>query len=49
MGSVPILVIDVFEHAYYHKFGPDRGAYLNAFFDNIDWKKVEGRFGKQKA
>ncbi len=49
VGSVPILVIDVFEHAYYHKFGPDRGAYLNAFFDNIDWKKVEGRFGKQKA
>ena len=47
VGSVPILVIDVFEHAYYHKFGPDRGAYLNAFMDNIDWKKVDERFGRR--
>ena len=49
VGSAPILVIDVFEHAYYHKFGPDRAAYLNAFMDNIDWKSVEERYLKLKA
>ena len=48
-GSAPILVVDVFEHAYYHKFGPDRGAYLNALMDNIDWRKVEERFGRHKT
>ena len=44
VGAVPILVIDVFEHSYYHKFGPDRGAYLNAFIENIDWKGVEKKY-----
>jgi Fe-Mn family superoxide dismutase len=48
VGSVPLLVVDVFEHAYYHKFGPDRGAYLNAFIGNIDWKGVEERYNGLK-
>ncbi len=40
-GSVPLLCADTFEHAYYHRFGPDRGAYLNALVANIDWAKVD--------
>lgn len=40
-GSLPLLCADTFEHAYYHKFGPDRAAYLNALVDNIDWKRVD--------
>lgn len=48
VGSMPLVAVDTFEHAYYHKFGPDRGAYLNALVDNIDWKKVEERFKKYK-
>ena len=46
VGSLPLVAVDTFEHAYYHKFGPDRAAYLNALVDNIDWKKVEERFNK---
>jgi superoxide dismutase, Fe-Mn family len=46
VGSMPLISADTFEHAYYHKFGPDRAAYLNALVDNIDWKKVENRFNK---
>ena len=46
VGSMPLVAVDTFEHAYYHKFGPDRGAYLNAFVDNINWKKVEEKFKK---
>ncbi|MGI0100360.1 MAG: superoxide dismutase [Candidatus Micrarchaeaceae archaeon] len=44
-GAVPLIAIDTFEHAYYHRFGPDRGAYLNALVDNIDWDKAEKRLG----
>lgn len=46
VGSMPLIAADVFEHAYYHRFGPDRAAYLNALVDNIDWKRVEERFRK---
>ena len=48
VGSMPLISADVFEHAYYHKFGPDRAAYLQALVDNIDWKKVEARYKRQK-
>ena len=44
VGSMPLIAADMFEHAYYHKFGPDRAAYLNALVDNIDWKRVEERY-----
>lgn len=44
VGSFPIIAADIFEHAYYHKFGPDRVAYLAALVLNIDWKKVEARY-----
>jgi Fe-Mn family superoxide dismutase len=43
-GGIPILVMDVFEHAYMLDFGLKRADYIEAFFKNIDWKAVEGRF-----
>jgi superoxide dismutase, Fe-Mn family len=43
-GALPLLVVDVYEHAYYHKFGPDRAAYLNAFVGNINWQNAEKRY-----
>lgn len=43
-GAMPLLVLDIYEHAYYHKFGPDRASYIQAFIDNIDWSKVEERY-----
>ncbi|MFH0922812.1 MAG: Fe-Mn family superoxide dismutase [Candidatus Micrarchaeota archaeon] len=43
-GANPILALDVFEHAYYHDYGPNRGAYLEAFMNNIDWKKADSCF-----
>jgi superoxide dismutase, Fe-Mn family len=39
VGSIPLIAADTFEHAYYHKFGPDRAAYLNALVENIDCRK----------
>ncbi|MDY6769357.1 MAG: superoxide dismutase [Candidatus Nanohaloarchaea archaeon] len=43
-GAEPILAVDVWEHAYYYDQGPDRGSYLDAFWDNIDWDAVAERF-----
>ena len=39
----PILVLDVYEHAYMIDYGTDRKKYLDAFVTNLDWKPVEER------
>jgi len=39
-----ILVMDVWEHAYLTQFGLDRGAYINTFFDSINWDVANRRY-----
>jgi Fe-Mn family superoxide dismutase len=41
--SVPILVCDVWEHAYYLKYQNKRGEYVNNFFNLINWEIVSQR------
>jgi superoxide dismutase, Fe-Mn family len=45
-GAMPIMVCDVWEHAYYLKYQNRRGEYVDKFKKIIDWKKVEERFKK---
>jgi Fe-Mn family superoxide dismutase len=45
-GCAPLLVMDVFEHAFMMDYGLDRKEYIAAFFRNIDWNEVTIRFGK---
>jgi superoxide dismutase, Fe-Mn family len=42
-GCLPILIMDVFEHAYMIDYGLKRVDYIAAFFKNINWKAAEGR------
>jgi Fe-Mn family superoxide dismutase len=42
-GCAPILVMDVFEHAFMIDYGLKRADYINAFFKNINWEVVAGR------
>jgi Fe-Mn family superoxide dismutase len=44
VGSAPLLVMDVFEHAYLQDFGLNRTAYVQAFMKAINWRVVEQRF-----
>ncbi|MBN1690044.1 MAG: superoxide dismutase [Dehalococcoidia bacterium] len=40
-GCQPLLVLDVFEHAFITDYGLKRADYIEAFLKNIDWKAVE--------
>jgi superoxide dismutase, Fe-Mn family len=49
MGVSPILVMDVYEHAYMIDYGTDRGAYLDAVWPYIHWANVEQRLNRAKG
>ena len=36
-GAIPIIVLDVYEHAYFMDYGINRKDYINSFFKNLDW------------
>lgn len=42
-GCTPVLIMDIFEHAFMIDYGLKRADYIDAFFSNIDWKVVESR------
>ena len=43
-GCVPLVVMDVFEHAFITDYGLKRADYINAFMASLDWKEAEARF-----
>lgn len=43
-GGIPILALDMYEHAYHIDFGANAKAYIEAFMRNLDWQSVERRY-----
>jgi Fe-Mn family superoxide dismutase len=41
-GAIPLLALDVYEHAYFIDYGSDRKAYIEDYFKNLDWGKIDG-------
>lgn len=42
-GATPLLVMDVFEHAFMLDYGTKRADYINAFMSSVDWSEAEKR------
>ncbi|SDY15949.1 superoxide dismutase [Nitrosomonas sp. Nm33] len=39
-GATPILALDMYEHSYHMDYGAKAAAYVDAFMQNINWRKV---------
>jgi Fe-Mn family superoxide dismutase len=48
-GAQPLLLLDVFEHAYYLKYQNRRAEYLDKLFSIINWDNVAARFDAARA
>jgi superoxide dismutase, Fe-Mn family len=48
-GAVPILALDMYEHAYHIDFGANTGAYIDAFMGNMNWDHIADRFKRTSA
>lgn len=47
-ASLPLLVLDMYEHSYQMDYGADAARYVDAFFENVQWEAVERRLERAR-
>ncbi len=47
-GAIPLIVLDVYEHAYFIDYGADRKAYISDFWKNLNWSAATAVYDKAK-
>jgi Fe-Mn family superoxide dismutase len=47
-GCLPVIVLDVYEHAYFIDYGSDRKAYITDYWKNFNWAKATESFEATK-
>jgi len=48
-GAIPLIVLDVYEHAYFIDYGADRKNYIADFWKNLDWNQANILYEKAKG
>jgi Fe-Mn family superoxide dismutase len=48
-NALPLLVMDMYEHAYQIDYGAEAAKYVDAFFENLHWDEIERRFARARA
>ncbi|MBI5370192.1 superoxide dismutase [Candidatus Uhrbacteria bacterium] len=48
-GCLPIVVLDVYEHAYFIDYGSDRAAYIKDYWKNFNWEAANHLYEKVKT
>ena len=48
-ATLPVLVMDMYEHAYQMDYGAAAAKYIDAFFQNINWERVSARLAAASA
>jgi Fe-Mn family superoxide dismutase len=43
--SAPILILDMYEHAYFLQYADNKAKYITNFMNNINWQVISGRVG----
>jgi len=47
-GAMPIIVLDMYEHAFFIDYGSDRKAYIENYLKNLNWEQAEKLFASIK-
>ncbi len=44
ISAVPLVALDMYEHSYHMDYGTAAARYIDAFFDNLDWERIDARY-----
>jgi Fe-Mn family superoxide dismutase len=46
--GIPLLALDMYEHAYHMDYGSSAARYIDAFMRNVSWEEVDRRYARAR-